>query len=132
MRMELAAGWECPTAHNLIPNTRNGRRLYVDSQNNGNEPKTFRVAVVNFDPYCPGHSSKSTHQAFGWSSPRVIAEGYINDLATTSGVWCNYRIVDWYDADYPHSSKMVSDGTLMLTSTHGRRRQAYMMARQII
>jgi hypothetical protein len=73
---------------------------FNDPQSNGNEPKTFRVAVINFDPYCPGHGNKRVHEVFGWNDPHDIADGYINDLATTSGGWCNYQIVDWYDANY--------------------------------
>ena len=73
---------------------------YSDPEDNGNSPKTFRVAVINFDPYCPGHGNKRTHEVFGWNNPQVIANGYMNDLATTSGGWCNYQIVDWFDANY--------------------------------
>jgi len=73
---------------------------YSDPQSNGNEPKTFRVAVINFDPYCPGHGNKRTHDVFHWNNPHTTAAGYINDLKTASGGWCNYKIVSWFDANY--------------------------------
>ena len=73
---------------------------YVDLDSDGNEPRTFRVLVVNFDPYCPGYDNLRTHEVFGWNDPNDIASGYIDDLWNCSGGWANYEIVDWFDADY--------------------------------
>lgn len=72
----------------------------INLDSDGNEPKTIRVLVVNFDPICPGYSNHSTHEVFGWNDPHSIAQGYIDDLADASGGWCNYQMVDWFDADY--------------------------------
>lgn len=65
-----------------------------------NEPKTFRVLVVNFDPYCPGYGNVRTHQVFNWNDPHTLTQGYISDLANCSGGWCQYEVVDWFDANY--------------------------------
>lgn len=66
----------------------------------GNEPKTLRVLVVNFDPFCPGYSGARTSAVFGWNNPRTLTDGYITDLANCSAHWCRYEVVDWFDADY--------------------------------
>lgn len=73
---------------------------YNDAQDDGNAPKTFRVAVFNFDPHCAGHGNLTTHEVFGWNDPHTLVDGYIADLNSASGGWCNYEIVDWVDADY--------------------------------
>lgn len=76
---------------------------WVDTQSNGNEPKTIRVAVVNFDPYCPSHDNKRVHEVFYWHNPTSLAQSYVNDLSNTSAGWAKYQILDWFDADYfPH------------------------------
>lgn len=73
---------------------------YSDPLDDGNGPRTLRVAVFNFDPYCPAHGNRTTHEVFGWNDPHALATGYINDLNAASGGWCNYEIVDWVDVNY--------------------------------
>lgn len=73
---------------------------FDDPYSDGNEPKTIRVLVVNFDPFCPGYGNQRTHAVFGWNQANDIAQGYISDLFDASGGWCRYQIVDWFDADY--------------------------------
>ncbi len=65
----------------------------------GEGPKLFRVLVLNFDPVVPSKGVR-THQAFGWNDPHVLAEGYANDLKTSSKYWAQYQIVDWIDLNY--------------------------------
>lgn len=66
----------------------------------GNSPKVFRALVVNFDPFCPAYGGKRTHQVFYWNDPHTLAQGYMSDLSNCSGGWCQYQIVDWFDANY--------------------------------
>jgi hypothetical protein len=73
---------------------------FKNLDDNGNRPKTIRVAVINFDPYCPGYGNKRTHEVFGWYAPQTLTNDYINDLKTASGNWCQYQVVSWYDANY--------------------------------
>jgi len=76
---------------------------FVDLDRPGNEPKTIRVAVVNFDPHCPGYGNRRTHDVFGWNDPMTLTFDYVADLLECSGEWANYRIDSWFDADYhPH------------------------------
>ncbi|MCE5322748.1 hypothetical protein LLG46_05450 [bacterium] len=72
----------------------------INLDSDGNEPRTMRVLAVNFDPICPGYDYMITHEIFGWNDPYLIAQGYIGDLYDASEGWCNYEIVDWFDADY--------------------------------
>ncbi len=73
---------------------------YTNLDDDGNRPKVLRVAVVNFDPYCPGYGNRRTHSVLGWNNPQTLANGYINDLKNCSGNWLQYQIVSWFDADY--------------------------------
>ncbi len=76
---------------------------YFDPLDDGNHPRTFRIMVVNFDPFCPGHGNKRVHEVFNWNNPNALMQGYITDLANTSGGWCNFVVTRWFDANYfPH------------------------------
>lgn len=87
----VALAWQTQGTATAASNTVKGK---------GNRPKTIRVAVIAFNPYCPGHGNKRTHKVFGWYDPHESVETYINDLKTASGGWCKYKVVSFYDADY--------------------------------
>ena len=63
-------------------------------------PPVIKVAVVNCDPHCPSYGNKRTHEHFNWNDPHQLAQDYIADMRHSSGGWCQYEIVSWYDAEY--------------------------------
>jgi len=87
----LAFCWQVQAASNPTPMSIKGK---------GNKPKTIKVAVLCFDPYCPGHGNKRTHEVFGWYDPQKSIETYINDLKTASGGWARYKVVSFYYINY--------------------------------
>jgi len=73
---------------------------FASAVNPGNEPKTVRVAVINFDPYCPGYGNQLTHVACGFNEPHGLVEGYVQDLLDCSGSFARFDVVSWFDARY--------------------------------
>ncbi len=75
----------------------------------GNEPRRFKVLVLNFDPVCPEHGGKRTTEVFGWNNPHETAQQYIDALRDSSNGWANYEIVEWVDLDQhaPYGSGFV-------------------------
>jgi len=55
----------------------------------------IRVLVLDFDPTIADSNSRPAHQAFGWSDPRVLADGYMADVAAASGGHIRYDVVEW-------------------------------------
>lgn len=66
----------------------------------GEEPATVRVAVVIFDPVCPGHGGKTVREEMGWYDPHQATREYIRSLAEASNGWCRYEVVSITDAPY--------------------------------
>lgn len=61
-----------------------------------------KTLVLNFDPIVEAQGGKRTHEVYGWTDPRVLAEGYAASVATASGGYVEHQIVDWADVDeYP-------------------------------
>lgn len=61
-----------------------------------------KVLVLNFDPIIEAEGGKRLHEVAGWNDPRVLTQGYIDDIKKASGNYVRYRIVEWRDVDaYP-------------------------------
>lgn len=77
----------------------------------GNEPRTIRVIVLNFDPACPGHGGKRTTEIMGWNDPHKLVEQYARALHDCSNGWARYEIVQWVDLDQhaPFADGYVQD-----------------------
>jgi hypothetical protein len=63
-------------------------------------PITVRVAVLCFNPYCPGHGAKRVTDVFNWYKPHESIKTYCEDLTKASGGWAKYKVVSFYDLDY--------------------------------
>jgi hypothetical protein len=67
---------------------------------NGNAPMTVKVLVLNYDPKVPSEGGKLLHQVFPqFIDPRVIANGYKQDLERASSGQVRFEIVEWRDID---------------------------------
>ncbi len=66
------------------------------------EPEPFvspRVLVLNFDPIYRSHEGQRLHEVCGWNDPRILTDGYIQDLQECSNGYVRYQIVEWQDVD---------------------------------
>jgi hypothetical protein len=65
-------------------------------------PISPRVLVINFDPVIEAEGGRRLHEVCGWNDPKVVTQGYIDDVRECSGGYVRYRVVDWLTVDeYP-------------------------------
>lgn len=62
-------------------------------------PRVVPVLVLNFDPRVPAVDGKRLHEVCKWNDPRVLAQGYSDDVWQASGKSLQYKIVRWTDLD---------------------------------
>jgi hypothetical protein len=63
------------------------------------KPVEVKVLVLNFDPIVQKEPLVRLHEECRWQDPRVLAQGYADDVKKASGGLIQYRIVDWQDLD---------------------------------
>jgi len=63
------------------------------------KPITVKVLVLNFDPILQQEGGKRLHEAFNWTDPHKLADGYAKDLEEASGNFVKCKIVKWQDVN---------------------------------
>ena len=65
-------------------------------------PITRKVLVITHNPVLRSQGNRTLKEHFGWQDPKVLAQGYINDIREISFGYANYEIVEHLIVDtYP-------------------------------
>jgi hypothetical protein len=58
-----------------------------------------KVLVLNYDPLIASEGMKRLHEVGKWNDPKMLAQGYSDDVRSSSGGYVSFKIVEWRDVN---------------------------------